>query len=361
MHSRISWQKARLEQASPHRAQSLFETASLTTASNAGKFMDLKTILANGTVLREPVGAGNGYWAGCPGLWHDTLDGVDYLTYRIRRPRGVQPERGGEVRIARSADGRHFEDVWRMTKDQVNSASIERTHLVRGKDGGFRYFASYVAPEDGRWCVTITRSDSVAALTVANMQRLFTATDFKLEGIKDPWVFQAGGDYFMLLSIALPTAQTSGASHSTLDIYNTGECVSATGLAVSKDLVHWEYLGTVFQPEATGWDCYCRRINSILPHNGRYYGFYDGSASHVENYEEKCGLAVSDNLKTWKCLTPDGPLVTSPFASGSLRYVDACPAGPATGKARWFYEFAREDGAHDLRVAEVEPSLWLPR
>lgn len=314
--------------------------------------MDLKCLLANGGVIREPVGAGNGYWAGCPGLWHDTLDNVFYLTYRIRRPRGVQPERGGEVRVARSADLANFEDVWRMTKDQVHSASIERTHLVRGRDGGFRYFASFVAPEDGRWCVTITKAASPETLSVANMKRLFTATELKLEGIKDPWVFEAGGIYYMLLSIALPTAATSPASHSTLDIYNTGECVSATGLAVSHDLDRWEYLGTVFQPGASGWDRYCRRINSVLPHNGRYYGFYDGSASHRENYEERCGLAVSDDLRTWRCLTPDGPLVTSPFASGSLRYVDARILG---GKARLFYEFAKEDGSHDLRTAEVEP------
>jgi len=316
--------------------------------------MNLKTLLASGTVLREPVGMGNGYWAGCPGFWHDTLDGVDYLTYRIRRPRGVQPERGGEVRVARSTDGRTFEDVWRLTKDQVNSASLERTHLTRGLDGQYRYFASHVAPEDGRWCVTSAKAVSATAINAANMKRLFTAQDFKLEGIKDPWVFRAGDAYFMLLSIALPTARTSSASHGTLDIFNTGECVSATGMAVSTDLDHWDYLGTAFEPGATGWDRYCRRINSVLPYNGRFYGFYDGSASHQENYEEKCGLAVSDDLKSWRSLTPDGPLVTSPFASGSLRYVDAHLPSPIPGKVRWFYEFAREDGAHDLRATDVD-------
>jgi predicted GH43/DUF377 family glycosyl hydrolase len=312
--------------------------------------MDLRNLLVNGTVVREPVGAGNGYWIGCPGLWHDTRDGAFYLTYRIRRPRGVAPDRGGEVRIARSTDLATFEDVWTMTKDQVQSASIERTHFVRGRDGQFRYFASYVAPEDGRWCVTITRAAGVADLQVANMQRLFTATDLQLEGIKDPWVFEVDGTYYMLLSIALPTAKTSDASHSTLDIYNTGECVSATGLASSKDLDHWEYHGTVFQPGPDGWDCYCRRINSVLPHNGRYYGFYDGSASHKENYEERCGVAVSDDLKTWECLTPDGPLVTSPFATGSIRYFDA---QILDGRVRLFYEFAKEDESHNLRTVEL--------
>ncbi len=315
--------------------------------------MDLKAFLANGTVIREPVGTGNGYWIGCPGLWIDSAENAQYLTYRVRRPRGVHPERGGEVRIARATDFVNFTDVWTMTKDQVDSASIERTQLVRGRDGNLRYFASYVAPEDGRWCVTIAKADSVANLSVAGMKRLFTATELKLEGIKDPWVFEAGGTYYMLLSIALPTSKTSNASHSSLDIYNTGECVSATGLASSKDLDTWQYHGTVFQPGEGGWDCYCRRINSALPHNGRFYGFYDGSASHLENYEERCGLAVSDDLKSWTCLTPDGPLVTSPFATGSLRYIDA--SATADGKVRIYYEFAKEDGSHNLRTAIVEP------
>lgn len=320
--------------------------------------MELRNLLLNGTVVREPVGTGNGYWIGCPGLWHDTQDQAFYLTYRIRRPRGVQPERGGEVRIARSSDLVNFTDVWTMTKDQVNSASIERTQFVRGRDGQFRYFASFVAPEDGRWCVTITKADSVETLNVTNMQRLFTATDLKLEGIKDPWIFEDRGTYYMLLSIALPTAKTSAGSHETLDIYNTGECVSATGLASSKDLDHWEYHGTVFQPGPTGWDCYCRRINSVLPHNGRFYGFYDGSASHRENYEERCGLAVSDDLKTWQCLSPDGPIVTSPFATGSIRYFDA---QTINGKVQLFYEFAKEDGSHNLRKIELAADDLIPK
>jgi hypothetical protein len=319
--------------------------------------MDLKQTLAAGRVIREPAGSGGGYWVGCPGLFHDLRDNCFYLTYRIRRPRGVPPDRGGEVRIARSTDLARFDDVWTMTKDQVQSASIERTHLVRGEDGRFRYFASYVAPEDGRWCVTITRADSVADLSVGRMQRLFTAGDLKLEGIKDPWVFRAGGVWHMLLSIALPTAQTNAASHGTLDIYNTGDCVSATGLATSDDLDHWEYHGTVFQPGASGWDSYCRRINSVLPWQGCFFGFYDGSASHRENYEERCGLAVSDDLRTWQSLTREGPLVTSPFASTSLRYVDA---SSAAGKVRLCYEFAREDGSHDLRIAEVAVEQLIP-
>jgi hypothetical protein len=67
----------------------------------------------------------------------------------------------------------------------------------------------------------------------------------------------------MLLSIATPTASTTPWSHQTHDIYNTGHCLSATGLATSPDLDTWSYQGVVFQP-GTGWDCYCRRINCLV-------------------------------------------------------------------------------------------------
>jgi hypothetical protein len=78
-----------------------------------------------------------------------------------------------------------------------------------------------------------------------------------------------------------------------------------------------------------------------------YLAFYDGSASHLENYEEKCALAVSDDLRNWRSISPAGPALTSPHASTSLRYVDA---KFADGAWHLFYEFARKDGAHDLRV-----------
>ena len=60
--------------------------------------------LLNGDIVREPVGDEQGYWAGAPGwVWDDT-DQAGYICYRIRRPRGVEPDRGGESRIAKTTD-----------------------------------------------------------------------------------------------------------------------------------------------------------------------------------------------------------------------------------------------------------------
>ena len=143
-----------------------------------------------------------------------------------------------------------------------------------------------------------------------------------------------------LLAESDPTSCTTGS-----------DCVSATALARSHDLESWEWLGIVFAPSAPGWDVYCRRINSIIRYEEKYIAFYDGSASHLENYEEKTGLAVSSDVRSWETLTAGGPVLTSEHATGSLRYLDAV----TTEEGIWaFFECARADGAHDLRVARLE-------
>ncbi|MDO8542332.1 MAG: hypothetical protein Q7S40_17980 [Opitutaceae bacterium] len=317
-------------------------------------------LFANGTVIREPVGREAGYWVGCPGAFYDEPERAWYLTYRIRRPRGVEPDRGGEVRIARSTDLKRWDDVVTIGKDRYHSASIERSCIHRGKDGWWRYFTSYVHPSDGRWCTAVLKAPRVEQLDPAKHEVIFTGPPLGLEGVKDPWILEADGCYHLFLSIATPTPKTRDGSHTTLDIFNTGECKSATGLAISRDLERWEWQGVVLAPGDTGWDRYCRRMNSAIPLSSgpargaatpRYLGFYDGSASHRENYEEKCALAVSDDLRSWRSLSPNGPAFTSPHASTSLRYLDA---KFADGKWHLFYEFARADGAHDLRLVTCD-------
>ncbi len=308
-------------------------------------------ILRDVHTVREPVGEGSGYWVGAPGVFHANDERAFYLTYRIRRPRGVLPDRGGEARIARSIDVRHFEDIWSVTKDSYGTVSIERSAIHKGADGLWRYFTSFVDPADGRWCVTILKNSDPREFDPSRRERLFSAGTLGLEGVKDPWIFVAEGVYYMLLSVAVPTARTGEESHATLDIFNTGECVSATGLARSADLDSWEWLGVIFAPPMAGWDAYCRRINSVLPHQGRFMGFYDGSESHLENYEEKTGVAVSTDLRSWDSVTPGGPALISPHASRSLRYLDVV----RNDDDAWaFYEFARPDGSHDLKVARLD-------
>ncbi len=312
--------------------------------------------LINGTIVREPVGDEQGYWAGAPGWVWDETDQAAYVCYRIRRPRGVEPDRGGESRIARTTDFKNFEDIWSVHKDAYNSASIEKSTLKRGQDGQFRYFTSYVSPEDGRWCTTINKAPNVGELNPSNTQPLFKATDLGLEGVKDPWILEEDGKYSLFLSVAIDTSTTKDSSHDTLDIFNTGECISATALATSTDLDNWDWQGVILKPEGdTAWDKYCRRINSVLPLNGKYYAFYDGSEGHHQNYEERTGLAVSTDLKDWTILSPEEPCITSPHATGSLRYIDAQPHGD---DILLMYELTRANGSHEMRMKKFPAKVF---
>ena len=66
-----------------------------------------------GTTIVVPPGEGPGWWAGAPSAIYDDTNGKFYLYYRLRRPRGIEPERGGECRIAESVDGKTFHTVCR--------------------------------------------------------------------------------------------------------------------------------------------------------------------------------------------------------------------------------------------------------
>ena len=178
-------------------------------------------LLAEGHVLRDPFGNENGYWAGAPGVFYAADEAAWYLTYRIRRPRGVAPDRGGEARIARSSDLREWEDLWSVTKDKFESASIERCALRKGADNQWHYFVSFVDPADGRWCVSVMVAREIEKLNASNAKPIFKAKALGLEGIKDPWIFEHEGTFHMLLSVAVRTARTSEQSHATLDIFKS--------------------------------------------------------------------------------------------------------------------------------------------
>ncbi len=306
----------------------------------------------DGITIREPLAAGPGYWAGAPTVQYDPVNERFYLFYRLRQPR---PIRGGECRIAESKDGIEFEDIWSAKSADFESSSIEKCSVFRGLDGRFRLYASYVDGETGKWRVDVLEADGPAGLKPASRQKVFVADDLDAEGVKDPYVFVFNGVYVMLLSYAPHPRQATDEEtmHSTGDVYNTGVTTSETGLAISRDGVHFEWQGNVFRP-GTGWDAYCARIGSVLCCSGDFpvywAGFYDGSASVEENYEEQAGLAISWDLRRFVTLTPFGPWTTSGGGSGSVRYVDALELGHAI---HYYYEFARADGSHELRLSVV--------
>src|SRR6478672_8494389 len=130
-------------------------------------------LLANGQIIKNPVGDEKGYWVGAPGVFYAADEKAWYVTYRIRRPRGVEPDRGGEARIMRSTDLKNWEDIWAITKDKYKSASIERSAIRKGADGVWRYYTSYVAPTDGRWCTDMISARDPRKFDTANRKSIF--------------------------------------------------------------------------------------------------------------------------------------------------------------------------------------------
>jgi hypothetical protein len=320
-----------------------------------------------GDVVLAPEAPGSGYWVGAPSVLWDAPAGCWWLTYRRRRPRGVNPDgrgdRGYVARIARSTDGLRFEDVWEVEQRAWSTPSMERFSLALAGDGGYVLYVSYVDPQDNRWRIDLLQAARPEQLDARRRQPVFTAGGLpasgpgageSVEGVKDPVVFRAGDTWYMLVSYAAARPRPEAEHrrlHETADVYNTGLATAPTALATSGDGFHWAWQGQVLPVGAAGaWDAYQARLTSVVPGGPLWLGFYDGAASERENYEERCGLVVSRDLRAWTRLTPAGPALTAPHGSGSVRYVDAVRTGDALV---CYYEYARPDGAHELRRAAV--------
>lgn len=300
-----------------------------------------------GHVVRGAPDVGPGYWAGAPGAMYDARDQIFYLCYRLRRPRGVEPDRGAEVHLARSADGIEFETIWQGFKHELNSPSIERCAVRRLDVDRWMLYISYVDPQDGRWRIDQVAADRPDEFDLRQARSALTAAALGVEGVKDPHVFRVANQYHMLVSLATATDTADPELHATQDAYNTGRIRSATGLAISEDGWHWQWQGEVLGPPADGWDRYCTRLGCVWRRDGLWLGLYDGSASVEENYEERVGLAYSQDLRHWQRVTQQQPLLTTARGPGAIRYFDLL----GLGDTEWiYYELARADGSHDLRV-----------
>ncbi|MBC7289356.1 MAG: hypothetical protein H5T86_15210, partial [Armatimonadetes bacterium] len=184
--------------------------------------------------------------------------------------------------------------------------------------------------------------------------KILTADDCYAEGVKDPVVINVAGLWHMIVSYA-PTPkglseEAKAEMHATGDVYNVGVTKSHTGLATSVDGVNWTWEGDILSPPDEGWDAYCTRIGAVLYRPPVFVGFYDGSRSVEENYEEKAGLAISFDMRKWRRITPNGPYVLSPHASRAIRYVEVIEAQAALW---YYYEYTRPDGSHELRASRV--------
>jgi hypothetical protein len=267
-----------------------------------------------------------------------------YLVYRLRWPR---PRRGGELVIARG-DGERFETVWRARREDFASPSIERCAILR-EGRSWRLYVSYVDGVDGRWRIDLIEAGSPDSFDPRTRRPVLDADMANAIAVKDPWLRRVDDRWLMFVSYG-ERFGLDERLHASGDALSTGAVRSETGLATSADGLRWTWEGKIFAAAPDGWDRFTARLTTAVPSmSGEWLGLYDGSASVEENYEERCGLAHSADLRRWTRLGP-GAAVGSAGGPGTVRYVESLVIGE---RVLFFYERTRRDGAHELCLSQA--------
>jgi len=238
--------------------------------------------------------------------------------------------------------------VWRVRREDFASPSIERCAILReGKT--WRLYVSYVDGVDGRWCIDVIEASSPDAFDPRTRRPVLDADMANAIAVKDPWLRRINDRWLMFVSYG----ERSGLAerlHASGDALSTGAVKSETGLATSADGLRWTWEGKVFAAATAGWDRFTARLTTAVPSvGGEWLGLYDGSANVEENYEERCGLTRSADLRRWTRLG-SGPAVGSAGGPGTVRYVESVVVGE---RVLFFYERTRRDGAHELCLSQV--------
>ena len=246
-----------------------------------------------------------------------------------------------------------FSVIWTATNDQLQSESIEGGALLRGHDGRFRLYVSHLDRSARRWVISLLEADDPESFDLAARRVVFQGDDADSEGVKDPYVAIVDGSYHMFVHYAPRGLLRAGATeeelHATGNVFATEAGRGSTGLAVSDDGVHFRWQGDVLPP-GDGWDRKLTRVDTMLHQPPIYLLFYSGRAGVEETYEDRTGIAVSLDLRRLHKLTEESPLLASPWGTGSLRYMDVVQV---EDEVFVYYECARADGSHELRLNRI--------
>jgi hypothetical protein len=308
-----------------------------------------------GNVVAQPPGSGYGFWAGAPSALFDPESGRFYCYYRARWPLGDR--RGGLCRVVASADPHAppeaWEVVWEATREQFGANSIERSALIRDPfSGEWRlYVASETAQSYDRvpatWRIDLLQAPGVGALEPRDRRIVMDASMYGFTHVKDPVVLVVGGEYLVFTSVAWRDQHLGPDRHDV--VHSRGRGMIA--LHRSPDGIDFPTAQIVAEPGPEGWGGINVRPSAFVYLAPTWAMLFDAGATRAASYDEQTMLAVSNDLVTWRRLTPGhAPWVNSSRASGSVRYVDAVLHGDTV---HYFYEYAREDRAHDLRHIAV--------
>ncbi len=279
------------------------------------------------TVVVPAPGSEPGNWSGAASAV--LVDGIYWLTYRVRRP--LREGRGVSVVVARSEDGEHFVTVAEVRRDEFGAESFERPVLVRRPDGGWRLYVSCATPDSKHWWIEAVDADEPMGLERGTRTVVLPGTAEL--AVKDPVVLVDETGWRMWVC-EHPLTEPGH------------EDRMSTAYATSDDGLVWERHGTVLAPTAGTWDQRGARITAVLGESPLVV-LYDGRARAEDNWHEATGVARSTDGRT--LVAEEGPVLRSPYSDGALRYVAAVPL--PEGGTRFYFEAARPDGAHDLMTS----------
>jgi hypothetical protein len=287
-----------------------------------------------GSVAIAAPGAGHGYWAGAPSAVA-TEDGV-YLACRLRRPLAMG--RGYAIALAFAADGEHFETIATISKESMDTESLERPELIRLPDGRWRLYLSCATTGTKHWRVEATEAAHPSEFDVTRCDLVLPGDEKK--GIKDPVITRHEGRWH-LWGCVHPLADPAEADQMT------------TEYASSPDGMAWAWQGTALSGRPDAWDARGTRVTAVrFGPAGLINAYYDGRATAAENYEERTGVAVGTDPASLQAISVGAPAAASAHHGGGLRYLDVVDL--PDGRARLYYELTQPDGSHALMTESRE-------
>jgi hypothetical protein len=288
--------------------------------------------LDDARVVVPAPGNGPGNWAGAASAV--LVDGVTYLTYRLRRP--LVEGRGVATAVARSTDGVTFEPVCEVHRDDFGAESFERPVIVQRPDGGWRLYLSCASPGSKHWWIEALDADRPEELPTGKRTVVLPGDD--KVAVKDPVITVRDGQWEMWLC-EHPLTEPGE------------EDRMSTSYLTSSDGLSWTRHGTVLEPRPDLWDARGVRVTTVISHDPLVV-LYDGRARAEDNWHENTSVARADATGRLYA-DPDAPVLRSPASDGALRYATAVRA--PDGSTRFYFELARPDGAHDL-VTTLSPA-----
>ena len=299
-------------------------------------FDQIVSAAADYEVILEPDQDTPEWWAGAPSALRGD-DGAFYLAARMREGNSPRGKRGYEIRILKGPDGRRFEPVNHILREDARVSGFERPALARDPNTG-KYRLYGCCGLDRGWA--ILRFDDVddPADFDARSARPVLQADypddgfFHVTGYKDPVVLWEGGCWHLFV---IGADRVERIHHFT-----------------SPDGETWQPAGRSPVMENAGWhNCYTRPA-SVLPMTVGYLFVYEGSNLHWRDpvYNIATGLAYSPDLKTFVDLTPDAPLLksTTPGDYHTWRYSHWMVVGD---QVFVYFEAARPNSTNEIRLA----------